>query len=168
MLLYIFRHGESERPKNAKAEAKDAWHLTRDGERWVANVVSLAEKELGFHPDRILSSPLARATETAEIAHRTLAMKSDVAVEESLLGDAQVADVYRALRQWKQDESVALVTHQPLIDRLLADLLGGESNVGLYNGAIACIRTKTNPGHGKGTLLWLLPPRQWYDGKQWL
>jgi phosphohistidine phosphatase SixA len=123
---------------------------------------------LGFNPEQILSSPLARAKETAEIVRRTLGTKSDVAVEESLLADAAASDVYRALRTWKGAEGIALITHLPLIHRFVGELLGAESTVGLYNGAIACIRCKTTPGHGKGTLLWLLPPRQWLEGGQWM
>ncbi len=166
MLVYIFRHGEAEAPKKGKAGASEEGHLTPDGKHWVAHVVSLAEKELGFNPELILSSPLARAKETAEIAHRTLGIKSDVAIVDCLLGDAEVKAVYAVLRN-RGPESVALVTHLPLIDHLIADLLGGESNIGLHSGSIAAIQCKANPGHAKGSLRWLLPPRRYFDGKKW-
>lgn len=167
MLVYIFRHGEADWPAKGKPRAGDERQLTADGRRWVGKVVSVAEKELGFKPDRILSSPLARARETAEIARQTLDLKSEVEIEECLQADAPVKDVYGALRK-RAVGSVALVTHLPLIDHLVTDLLGGQSNIGLYSGSIAAIQCKANPGHGKGSLRWLLPPAQWFDGKRWL
>jgi phosphohistidine phosphatase len=167
MLIYIVRHGESEAPKKGKGHASEERHLTPDGRLWAKRVVSVAEKELGFRPDLILSSPLARAKETAEIARDTLRLKSEIQIEEGLLGERPVQDVYATLRKLKSLQSVAIVSHLPLISHLVADLLGAESNIGLHTGAIAGIQCKGNPGHGKGSLRWLLPPLQWFDGKQW-
>jgi phosphohistidine phosphatase len=166
MLVYIVRHGESESPQKGTKRGGEERHLTPDGRKWAGKVVALAEKELGFRPARILSSPLARARETADIARTTLRLASEVEIEECLEGDGQVKDVYAVLR--KRDlGSVALVSHLPLIDHLLADLLGGESNVRLHTGAIAAIQCQSKPRHGKGSLRWLLPPLQWFDGTQW-
>ncbi len=151
MLLYIFRHGEAKSPETRRGQPKEERHLTPDGKLWVGRVISTATRELGFKPEVILSSPLARAKETAEIARQALGGKVKVGIEDCLEGDRQVPEVYRTLRTWKAAGSVALVSHLPLIDHLIADLLGGDSNVGLYSGAIACIRCKPSPGHGKGT-----------------
>jgi phosphohistidine phosphatase len=167
MLVYVVRHGESQSPTKRKGHATDERHLTPDGRRWAKRVVSVAEKELGFRPEAILSSPLARAKETAEIARETLDLKPEVQIEECLLGERPVQEVYATLRKLKSLQSVALVSHLPLINHLVADLLGAESNIGLHTGAIAGIQCKGNPGHSKGSLRWLLPPLQWFDGKQW-
>lgn len=167
MLIYIFRHGEADWPEGRPRRKGDERHLTPEGRRWVAKVVSVADKELGFRPGLILSSPLARARETAEVARETLGMASEVGIEECLVGESQPKDVYAVLRK-RNSGSVALVTHLPLIGYLFADLLGGESNIGLHSGAIAAIQCKGNPGRGKGSLRWLLPPLQWYDGKNWM
>lgn len=166
MLIYIFRHGEADWPAKGKTHEGEERHLTPEGERDVGKVVALAEKELGFKPDLILSSPLARAKETAAIARQTLRMKGEFEIEDCLEGDAEVKDVYAVLRK-RGPNSVALVTHLPLIDHLFADLLGGESSMGLHSGAIAAIQCKANPGRGKGSLRWLLPPARFFDGKNW-
>jgi len=167
MLVYIFRHGESEAPAKGKGHATEERHLTPDGRMWAKRVVSVAEKEIGFRPAVILSSPLARAKETAEIARQTLDLKSEIQIEDCLLGERPFKDVYASLRKLKSPASVALVSHLPLIDHLLADLLGADSNIRLHTGAIAAIQCKGNPGHARGSLRWLLPPLQWFDGKQW-
>jgi phosphohistidine phosphatase len=166
MLIYIFRHGEADWPAKGKSHEGEERHLTSEGKSDVGKVVGFAEKELGFKPDLILSSPLARAKETAAIARQTLGLKAEVEIEECLEGDAPVKDVYAVLKK-RGPQSVALVTHLPLIDHLFTDLLGGESNIGLHNGAIAAIQCKANPGHAKGSLRWLLPPARFFDGKNW-
>jgi len=110
---------------------------------------------------------LARAKETAEIARQALDLKSEIQVEPCLLGERPVTEVYATLRKLRSAESVALVSHLPLIDHLVADLLGAESEIRLHTGAIAGIQCKGLPGHAKGSLRWLLPPLQSFDGKQW-
>lgn len=167
MLLYLMRHAETEHdPPKPTMRTIEELHLTSDGKAWTGRLVSLVEKELGFHPERILASPLARAKETAEIARHTLNLKPEVEYEQSLKADGEIRAVYAAVRK-QRVESVAIVSHIPIINRLFADLLGADANIGLYTGAIACIRIKGNPGRGKGMLLWMVPPRMWFDGKQW-
>jgi phosphohistidine phosphatase len=166
MLIYIFRHGEADWIGEAKKRKGEERHLTTEGRKWVGRVTALASKELGFRPDLLLTSPLARAKETAEIARDTLGSAQEPEVEECLLGEGQVKDVYAVLRK-RAPGSVALVTHLPLIDHLFGDLLGGESNIGLHSGSVAAIQCKANPGHGKGSLRWLLPPLRYFDGKNW-
>ena len=167
MLLYLMRHAETEHdPPKSTMRTIEELHLTPNGRLWTGKLVSLVEKELGFRPDRILSSPLARAKETAAIARDTLNLKAEVEYEESLRADGNIKDVYAAVRK-QGVESIALVSHIPIINQMFANLLRADSNIGLYSGAIACIRVKGSPGKGKGMLLWMVPPRLWFDGKQW-
>src|SRR2546425_11860106 len=111
MLVYIVRHGESEAPAKGKGHATEERHLTPDGRLWAKRVVSVAEKELGFRPDLILSSPLARAKETAEIARETLDLKLEVQVEPCLLGETPVTEVCATLIKLRSAESIALISH---------------------------------------------------------
>lgn len=171
-MVYVFRHGEAAQAKNkqkSRSRIKDEPHLTSDGKLWVKRVVSNASKELGFKPDIIVSSPLARARETAEIARQVLRLKTEVQVEESLEGERKVEEVYQTLRNLKRTDHVALVSHQPLVKNLVSDLTGGDSKVWVYVGGIACIQcTKHFPGHARGTLVWLHPPLQWYKDRKWI
>src|SRR2546428_8551714 len=123
MLVYIVRHGESEAPTKGRGLTTEERHLTAAGGLWAKRVVSVAEKELGCRPGLILSSPLARAKETAEIARETLDLKSEIQVEPCLLGETPVTEVYATLRKLRSTESVALVSHLPLIDHLVCRLL---------------------------------------------
>lgn len=63
MKLYLLRHGTASDLASSDAERE----LTREGEE-EAQIAGSALAELGVKPSHILSSPLARARQTAEIA----------------------------------------------------------------------------------------------------
>lgn len=143
-------------------------HITPEGRKWAQNVISLGKNELALNPEWIVSSPLLRAKETAEIAAELFNKQSKLVFDDCLLGEREVGETYVRLRKFDKAASVLLVSHQPLLRNLIADLLGAKSNVGLYSGAIACVQCDTYPKPGKGILLWLLPPRSNFDGKKWV
>ena len=143
-------------------------HITPEGRKWAQNCVNLAKNELGLSPDWIISSPLIRAKETAEIAAEIFDKRSKLVFDDCLLGERPINETYMRLRKLDKTDSALLVSHQPLLRNLIGDLLGAKSNVGLYSGAIACVQCDTYPKHGKGILLWLLPPRSNFDGKKWI
>ncbi|MGI0079101.1 MAG: SixA phosphatase family protein [Nitrososphaerales archaeon] len=158
MKIYIFRHALADfsRP------APDSKHpenppLTREGRAQVKQVTSLA-REFGFKPNLIVSSPLVRAKETAEITKETIGLKSPVVVDECLFGEKNPEQVYQFLRKRRKSDQIVLVSHQPLIDKLTSGLLGGKASIRFINGAIACIEIDSKPARGKGHLSWLLPP----------
>lgn len=167
MLLYIARHAEAEVAKGAPRESPDSWHVTEDGRRAAAQAAAAAERELAFHPELILSSPSPRARESAEAIRDALGGVPPVAVETAVGPDATPTEFYRALQARKDSGSVVVVTHIPLISRLVPDLLGAGPAIELLQGGIACVQCKDGVGPGKGTLVWLLPPRRRFDGKEW-
>jgi len=167
MIIYIMRHAPIEFGRKDLPKVSER-HITPEGRKWAHNVVRLAESELGLDPDWILSSPLLRAKETAEIVSDEFGKQSRIVFDDCLLGERPVNETYTRLRKFDKTDSIILVSHQPLLRNMIADLLGAKSNVGLYSGAIACIQTDTYPKHGKGILLWLLPPRSNFDGKKWI
>ena len=166
MIIHIMRHAPIMFGKDLpKVEER---HITPDGRKWARTVARLAKNELGLNPDWIISSPLLRARETGEIVAEEFGKQSNLVLDECLLGESEVGETYERLRRLDKTDSVLLVSHQPLLRNLIADLLGAKSNIGLYSGAIACVQTDTYPKQGKGILLWLLPPAVNFDGKRWL
>ncbi len=167
MLLYIIRHAESEPARGAPRETPDAWHVTPRGRRSVARVLAVAERDMGFRPEIVLSSPSPRAQETATIVRETLGGDLPVAVEPAADPDAELADFYRAMKARKGLKSIATITHVPLISRLLPDLLGAEARIEIPQGGIACVQFEGGVAPGRGVLVWLLPPRDGFDGTAW-
>ena len=165
MIVYVMRHARI--PFGEGLPKVEERHITPEGRRWAEAIADTARKELGFNPEAIISSPLLRAMETAEVVAKTLGRGSAVSGDDSLLPEGDPAGVYARLRKLKGRASVLLVSTQPLIDNLISDLIGGRSKVGLYQGSIAGIQCKSLPGPGKGELVWLLPPSELFDGKRW-
>lgn len=167
MLLYVIRHAESAPPDGAAGDGAEEWHVTDQGRRSATQVAAVAARELGFRPHLILASPCAAAQETVAPLQEALGGHTDVATEPAVDADAGLGDFYRALGTREPIESVAIVTHVPLISRLLPDLLGADSPIELPQGGIACVQCRDGLRPGAGELIWLLPPKRWFDGKGW-
>ncbi len=157
MEIYIVRHAEAD--FSGKAKDPDNPPLTKKGRSQVSRVTELAGK-LGFDPNVIVSSPLLMAKQTASLAREKVGSKSPTIVDECLIGSKKPSQVYSFLTRGKTKHSdkIVLVSHQPLIDNLIADLIGAKANIEVLNGSIVCIRIGSKPAKGKGTLAWLVPP----------
>jgi phosphohistidine phosphatase len=165
MIVYVMRHARI--PFGEGLPRVEERHITPQGRRWAIALVDAARRELGFNPKAIVSSPLLRAMETAEVVKKVLGKESTLTSDDCLLPEGEPKLVYARLRKLNRVGSVLLVSTQPLIDNLIADLIGGKSKVGLYQGSVACFQCKSLPGPGKGELVWLLPPSELFDGKAW-
>jgi len=120
-------------------------------------VVELASERFGFKPTVIVSSPVLRAKQTAELARKKLGLKK-VIEDGCLYGDRDPAEVLKFLSGFKKDDGVVLVSHMPLIFELLYSMTGGRFEVELLNGSIAAVKFKGKATEGKGTLTWLIQP----------
>ena len=84
-------------------------------------------RELGLSFDLILSSPYARAKETAAIVARALAHRRDVELTDLLTPEADPKKIIRHLAALRGARGVLLVGHEPHLGSLLAALLGGSA-----------------------------------------
>lgn len=109
--------------------------------------------------NKLASSPLARARETADIVSRYY---DDIPVSElpSLAPGGAKEEILSWLREQKPSATVALVGHEPDLGTLASWLLdGGEKSfVTLKKGAACLIEMTEKPTPGAGRLEWLLPP----------
>ena len=156
MIVYIFRHGEAETKAESPTKTDEGRRITADGAEQVKRVCRIA-KQLNAEPNTILTSPLIRAKQTGEITKELLNPTAELKVEASLEPDREPEEVYTALSKFKRSDNVMLVTHIPILGRLIFDLLGGHVNLEMNNGALAKIESKSLPKSGSGTLMWLLP-----------
>ena len=152
MQVYIFRHAKADfGPKN-----KDP-PVSEEGEAEASRVIELASQRFGFRPTVVVSSPVLRAKQTAEIVKKKLKVKSYL-VDECLYGDAQPAAVLKFLSKFKRGDRVALVSHMPLIFELLYAMIGGRAEIELLNGSIAAVAFDGKSTEGDGKLMWLVQP----------
>ena len=148
MKLYLLRHGKADWPNWDRPD--DERPLTEEGKKEVAAVAKLLSR-LEITPV-ILTSPLPRASQTAEIAGRYL--KAEVRAE-ALLRPGFDATHLRKIFKNFSGKSLMVVGHEPDFTRTIFQLTGG--NTKMSKAGVALIELETGPM--KGVLRWLVPPK---------
>lgn len=155
MNIYLIRHGEAEQTTEYKPH-----ELRRLTEYGIEIVRASSEFWKNFIQgiDIILSSPLIRAKQTADIIRDVLKVKHEVVEEISLLNGGLTGDLISIAEALGMNE-IAMVGHQPDIGNHIGSMTcTGDSNFKIPPAAIAKIHFLKNPGIGKGILEFLLPP----------
>jgi phosphohistidine phosphatase len=154
MQVYLLRHGIAEELRSGLSDADRA--LTQDGRRKLRQTLRTAS-DADVQPTLILTSPLKRAMETAEIAQKVLAYKGELVRTESLLPDSSVEGVWRELRTHRDQPGIVLVGHNPLFADLAGYLLGApDLQVDVKKGSILRIDFDSLSSRPKGILRWFL------------
>lgn len=148
MKIYFFRHGKADWPNWNKPD--DERPLTKDGRKEVRKVAKLLSR-LEVAP-LILTSPLPRALETAEIAAEVL--ETEMREDNNLRPGFNAEKLAGILRDSSVD-SVMIVGHEPDFSRTVGELTGGE--IKLKKAGVALVDLDRTAM--KGTLLWLIPPK---------
>jgi len=153
--IYILRHGAAEPRGKTTPDAER--RLTKEGRREVKAVVQKA-RAAGAAPALILTSPLVRAVETAQIAQEAL-QAGQVTETNALLPDSPPQSVWREIRSHAGAGSILLVGHEPQLSRIAAFLLEAPLAIDLKKGALLRLTVQDHHGPPRGVLKWLLTPR---------
>ena len=114
---------------------------------------------LGIGFDQIITSPLTRTKQTAEVFAETLKSKPAVSSSDSLAPAGTPASVIQELGKHMRVARIALVGHEPNIGELAARLIGARVPFEFKKGAICRIDFEVFPPKGVGQLRWFLTPR---------
>jgi phosphohistidine phosphatase len=154
--IYVLRHGIAE---DASPGGKDAERaLTQEGKRKLRCVLERARRA-GVRPDVIITSPLKRAVETAEIAATVLAGKSELVHTNALVPSGSPERVWKEIRLRKA-EAILLAGHEPLLSLVVAYLLGCPAlQVQMKKAALVSIEVESDAAQPHGVLLWMLIPK---------
>ena len=155
MIVYFVRHGiaedagawkgsDADRPLTAKGRAKMAAIGKRLG-------------ELGIEPDAIVTSPLLRARQTAEILAKTLRASDRTENDERLAGGFDLRGLGEILSARAASKCVMLVGHEPNMSAVIGHAIG-DGRVEMKKGAVACVEFP-DPESPRGRLLWLATPK---------
>jgi phosphohistidine phosphatase SixA len=151
--LHLLRHGHAGDP--LKWEGDDAVRPLSAKGRAQADRLGAHLAKVGFETDSLLTSPKARARETAELVGRRLGVK---AVVDDRLGEPlTIVAIERILADAGDPRSPVLVGHDPDFSELLA-LLVGATELPMRKGAMARVDLDRPVTPAAGVLRWLLPP----------
>jgi phosphohistidine phosphatase len=127
--------------------------LTRKGRAQAARLGAFL-LATGVRPDRIITSPLVRARQTAEIVGEALGLTPEE--DDRLAGGCGLACLDRVLADAGAREPV-VVGHDPDLSELLSVLLGGSGQV-MRKCSLATFEVRRPLRPEGGTLRWLIPP----------
>jgi len=155
--LYLIRHGvAAERGEEYPDDSKRP--LTSDGIAGLRKEAKALERlDVAF--DQILSSPLVRARQTADVFTETMKSKPPVATTDALTPAGSPAAVIQELGKHMRKGRIALVGHEPNMGELAAYLIGAKAPLPFKKGAVCRIDFAVFPPKGKGQLCWFVTPR---------
>ncbi|HVQ14015.1 MAG TPA: phosphohistidine phosphatase SixA [Vicinamibacterales bacterium] len=155
--LFLIRHGVAE-------ERGDAWPddakrpLSEDGiERFQKSARGLARLDVWI--DVVLTSPLVRARQTADIVAAAFDPRPSIITIESLAPGGSYASLLADLEKHGRKTRIALVGHEPGIGELGARLIGSRHSFEFKKGAVCRIDVDEIPPVGPGDLRWFLTPK---------
>ena len=158
MLLYIVRHAPAGQHGDPRYPNDSVRPLTAKGKRRFGRLVRRLVGH-GLAPTLVVTSPLLRCRQTAEI------LAAGAQEEPKLLerDDLAPGGPWTDLIDWTNSEGdveVAWVGHAPDVDRITAELIGSiEANLLFAKGAIAAIRFSEIIVVGEGELCWFVKPK---------
>ncbi len=117
---------------------------------------------IGVSPDLILTSPLLRAAETAEIVAAAVG-RPQLRESEALAPGGSFEALVRDFLRPPKPARVLVVGHQPGLGTLASTLLTGQREAAFLpfrKASAACIAVSGAPETLRGTLQWFLAPAQ--------
>jgi phosphohistidine phosphatase len=155
MNLYLIRHSIAE---NISIDKKDFdRELTEEG-KFVIKKISDAWKNYIGNVDVVLTSPLIRAIQTAEIISTNLQEKQNLIKDNNLGTGSRTADLIDILNSLEY-QNVVVVGHQPDLSQHINNFCGtGSFNLAFPPASLAKIEFDNSIKYGRGRLIYFIPP----------
>jgi phosphohistidine phosphatase len=162
MRVTLIRHAEA----GDDAPRDEARALTARG-REDARRLGQALARRGVEFSLMVTSPLVRAVQTAEIVAAQIGYRDRIAVTDLLVPEGIASRVVAFLRSTGREQqegtpSIALVAHEPILSTLAAALIGKTRHPPLRKTEALRIRLGSGPANGpegKGLLRWRVDAR---------
>jgi len=155
MRLYFLRHGQA--GNRAEWQGEDAARpLTTDGKRRVQRE-GAALRALDLVLDLIITSPLVRAQQTAEIVASALGLGAKLVTDPRLAPGFGPRQLKALLTTHRSASALMLVGHEPDFSETISHLIGG-GRLEVKKGALALVEL-TDRASLAGRLVWLIPPK---------
>lgn len=154
MKLYFLRHGiAADRSLSGEDESRP---LTKLG-RYRVNRIARAVANLDLGIEGIVSSPVLRALQTAQLVAKELDLEDRMDVDPLLTHGFDAHALTQILMTKEKVTSLLLVGHEPDFSRTICQLMGG-GRLRLKKAGLA--RLDVDPVRPEGAeLVWLAPPK---------
>ena len=157
--VYLIRHGIAANREDY-AEDDTQRPLTVEGVQKTGKIARRL-RELGLQFDLILSSPLLRARQTAEVL-QAAGLSAQLELSPHLAPEGTLSDWWSDRRNWRDYPSLALVGHEPNLGHWTEMLVWGEvqSRLVVKKASIIGVSLpESGSPMGRSNLFLLAPPR---------
>jgi phosphohistidine phosphatase len=158
MILYLIRHGDADTP----AASDEARVLSKKGIRVTTAMAALLKNADFDPPEIIVTSPLARAEQTARIMLEEFAPKATFEINDGLRTGSSL-EAAMSIIAAKKDvcDVLMLAGHDPLFSMLASVLVSGtEYAIEMKKSAVAVFElTRFEVPRMRGILRAFLPPK---------
>ncbi len=120
-------------------------------------------KEMGVECDALLTSPLLRARQTADIVASVYGAKNLLKEVAALAPGGSFQRLWTALKPYANHRSLILVGHEPSLSELLSTILTGRPNtlsIEFKKGGLCLVEIDGIPPKSRGVLRWLVTNKQ--------
>ena len=160
MNLYLLRHAEAVRREEFIRDQDRP--LTSDGFKKM-KISAVGMRALKMKVDLVLSSPLVRARQTAQIAATALNVKNKITLSKNLVPDADPeTSIAELTKKYSSLKNILLVGHEPQLGRLASLLLTGTADLPVIfrKGGLMGLKLDRTPCKRGAALKWFLTGRQ--------
>jgi phosphohistidine phosphatase len=156
--LYLIRHADAIAVSERGITEDEHRPLSEKGENQ-AQAIAQGLWRRGILFDKLVTSPLLRAKQTAEVMLKHGPQPGpELLVTEALAPDAKTRQLAKFLRK-QGGAIVGLVGHLPHIAEWAAWIIGGKkAQIDIAKAGVACIVCAESPRKGTGVLQWLVTP----------
>lgn len=162
MDVYVLRHGVADERDFRKYPDDDLRPLIPEGiDKLTRQAKGL--KAAGLSVDLVISSPLVRAVQTAEVIMAGLEIVGDLAYSEALAPEAHPYLLLEDLAsKYSRVDRVMVVGHEPHMSSFVSMVVTGDPNglIRMKKGALCKLRIPRVDGLRSGWLEWLMTPDQ--------
>ena len=160
MKLYLLRHGDAVAHGDPKFKENDRPLTPRGIQRTKQLAHALRQMEISF--EAVLTSPLARAKETAEIVVRGMRLETKPKLVDHLTPSGSMEKLVHEIACLRPvPENVLLVGHEPYLSGFISLLCTGGPglSLALKKGGLCRLEVEVPSCAQCATLEWLLQPR---------
>lgn len=152
MKLYIVRHAVA--IERSSHFPDDKRYLTPEG-RVAFRKIARKVKKKGITPDYILTSPLLRSVQTADILAEAIAFKGPLTVADELAPGFKRKELAKLLTDCSPAKELVLVGHEPDLSSLIVSLLGLDGDFTLKKGAVVALKLDVAEADSPANFKWM-------------
>ena len=156
MIVYFLRHASAGKkvlnPKKDERRPLDQEGILQA--RYIGRMLAALDVQV----DAIVSSPLARALQTASLVANELAFESPVQTDKALLPESEFDQFRSMLARLRKCEEIIVVGHNPSFTEFLSRAISastGAAQIEFKKGAVAKVEMQGR----SGLLHWLVVPK---------